>query len=47
MAASGAEPPHLAQSIDRMGSQLDSASPRTNAALSGYAYAYLTAWRFS
>jgi hypothetical protein len=30
-----------------MGSPFDSASSRTSAALSGYAYAYLTAWRFS
>ena len=27
--------------------QLDSASLRTSAALSGYAYAYSSAWRFS
>jgi hypothetical protein len=30
-----------------MGPKLDSATPRTSAALSGYAYAYRSAWRFS
>jgi hypothetical protein len=30
-----------------MGLKLDSATPRTSAALSGYAYAYRSAWRFS
>jgi hypothetical protein len=31
----------------RMGRELDSATPVTSAALSGYAYAYRYAWRFS
>ena len=31
----------------RMGSELDSATLRNSAALSGYAYAYRYAWRFS
>jgi hypothetical protein len=41
--------PHtrLPQSRLRMGPKLDSAVPRTSAALSGYAYAYPSAWRFS
>jgi len=30
-----------------MGSELDSATLRTSAALSGYAYVYRYAWRFS
>jgi hypothetical protein len=30
-----------------MGQRLDSASPATRSALSGYAYAYPVAWRFS
>jgi hypothetical protein len=30
-----------------MGSKLDSATLATSAALSGYAYAYRSAWRFS
>jgi hypothetical protein len=30
-----------------MGPELDSAVPVTSAALSGYAYAYRYAWRFS
>jgi hypothetical protein len=37
----------LPQSPLRMGSELDSATPRTSAALSGYGYAYRYAWRFS
>jgi hypothetical protein len=31
----------------RMGRKLDSATSRTSAALSGYAYVYRYAWRFS
>jgi hypothetical protein len=30
-----------------MGTQLDSATPSTSPALSRYAYAYRSAWRFS
>jgi hypothetical protein len=30
-----------------MGRTLDSATSRTSTALSGYAYAYRSAWRFS
>jgi hypothetical protein len=30
-----------------MGPKRDSATPRNSAALSGYAYAYRYAWRFS
>ena len=37
----------LPQSVLRMGPELDSATLRTSAALSGYAYAYRYAWRFS
>jgi hypothetical protein len=40
-------PARLPQCRLRMGSKLDSASPRISAALSGYAYAYRSAWRFS
>jgi hypothetical protein len=37
----------LPQSRLRMGPELDSATLSTSAALSGYAYAYRYAWRFS
>jgi hypothetical protein len=41
--------PHtrLPHSRLRMGPKLDSATPAISAALSGYAYAYSSAWRFS
>jgi hypothetical protein len=40
-------PARLPQSRLRMGPKLDSATSATRAALSGYAYAYRSAWRFS
>jgi hypothetical protein len=40
-------PARLPQSRLRMGPKLDSATFATRTALSGYAYAYRSAWRFS
>jgi hypothetical protein len=37
----------MAESRPRMGPELDSATSRSSAALSGYGYAYRSAWRFS
>ena len=43
----GRRPARLPQSRLRMGPKLDSATSAARAALSGYAYAYRSAWRFS
>jgi hypothetical protein len=42
-----ADVPASATIAPRMGPQSDSATSAARAALSGYAYAYRTAWRFS